>query len=47
MYNIYNKNMIQINNINFSKKTIESIQIDNDDVKGVEVVLQKLILKLP
>jgi hypothetical protein len=37
--------MIQINNISFSKKTIESIQIDNDDVKGVEVELQKQILK--
>ena len=47
MCNIYNRNMIQIDNINYSKKTIESIQIDNDDVKGVEVVLQKLILKLP
>ena len=33
--------MIQINNISFSKKTIESIQIDNDDVKGVEVELKK------
>jgi hypothetical protein len=37
--------MIQINNISFSKKTIERIQIDNDDVKGVEVELQKQILK--
>jgi len=39
--------MIQINNINFSKKTIESIQIDNDDVKGVEVELQKTNFKIP
>jgi len=31
--------MIQINNINFSQKTIESIQIDDDDVKRVEVEL--------
>ena len=31
--------MIQINNINFSQKTIESIQIDSNDVKGVEVEL--------
>jgi len=31
--------MIKINNINFSQKTIESIQIDSDDVKGVEVEL--------
>ena len=38
--------MIQINNISFSKKTIESIQIDNDDVKGVEVELQKTNLKI-
>jgi len=38
--------MIQINNINFSKKTIESIQIDNDDVKGVEVELQKTNFKI-
>jgi uncharacterized protein YunC (DUF1805 family) len=47
MCNIYNRNMIQINNINFSKKTIESIQIDNDDVKGVEVELQKTNFKIP
>ena len=46
MCNIYNRNMIQINNINFSKKTIESIQIDNDDVKGVEVELQKTNFKI-
>ena len=38
--------MIQINNISFSKKTIESIQIDNDDVKGFEVELQKTNLKI-
>ena len=38
--------MIQINNINFSKKTIESIQIDNDEVKGVEVELQKTNFKI-
>jgi len=31
--------MIQTNNINFSQKTIESIQIDSNDVKGVEVEL--------
>ena len=46
MCNIYKIKMIQINNISFSKKNIESIQIDNDDVKGVEVELQKPILKL-
>jgi len=38
--------MIQINNINFSQKTIESIQIDSDDVKGVEVELQDNKFKL-
>jgi len=38
--------MIQINNINFSKKTIESIQIDNDDVNGVKVELQKTNFKI-
>ena len=38
--------MIQINNINFSQKTIESIQIDGDDVKGVEVELQDNKFKL-
>ena len=38
--------MIQINNINFSKKTIESIQIDNDDVNGVEVELQNFFFKI-
>ena len=38
--------MIQINNFNFSKKTIESIQIDGDDVKGVEVELQDNKFKL-
>jgi regulator of replication initiation timing len=38
--------MIQINNINFSQKTIESIQIDGDDVKGVEVELQNNNFKL-
>jgi hypothetical protein len=32
MCNIYKIIMIQINNISFSKKTIESIQIDNEDV---------------
>jgi len=39
--------MIQINNINFSQKTIESIQIDDDDVKGVEVELQDNKFILP
>ena len=43
---IYNRKMIQINNINFSQKTIESIQIDSDDVKGVEVELQDNKFKL-
>ena len=38
--------MIQINNINFSQKTIESIQIDGDDIKGVEVELQDNKFKL-
>jgi len=38
--------MIQINNINFSQNTIESIQIDSDDVKGVEVELQDNKFKL-
>ena len=38
--------MIQINNINFSQKNIESIQIDSDDVKGVEVELQDNKFKL-
>jgi len=38
--------MIQINNINFSQKTFESIQIDGDDVKGVEVELQENKFKL-
>ena len=38
--------MIQINNINFSQKTFESIQIDGDDVKGVEVELQDNKFKL-
>ena len=38
--------MIQINNIKFSQKTIESIQIDGDDIKGVEVELQDNKVKL-
>ena len=46
MFNIYIIIMIQINNISFSKKNIESIQIDNDDVKGVEVELQKTNFKI-
>ena len=46
MCNIYKRKMIQINNINFSQKTIESIQIDGDDVKGVEVELQNNNFKL-
>ena len=37
---MYSRKMIQINNINFPQKTIESIQIDSDDVKLVEVELQ-------
>ena len=38
--------MIQINNINFSQKTIESIQIDGGDVKGIEVELHNNNFKL-
>ena len=38
--------MIQINNVNFSQKTIESIQFDGDDVKGVKVELQDNKFKL-
>jgi len=46
MCNIYKIIMIQINNISFSKKNIESNQIDNEDVKGVEVELQKTNFKI-
>ena len=38
--------MIHINNINFSQLTIESIRIDGDDVKGVEVEIQNNNFKL-
>ena len=46
MCNIYKIKMIQINNISFSKKNIESIQIGNEDVKGVEVELQRTNFKI-
>ena len=46
MCNIYKIIMIQINNISFSKKNIESILIDNEDVKGVEVELEKTNYKI-
>ena len=46
MCNIYKRKIIQINNINFSQKTIESIQIDGDDLRGVEVELQDNKFKL-
>ena len=38
--------MIQINNINFTQKTIKSIQIDGDDIKEINFELHEREFKL-
>ena len=38
--------MIKINNINFTQKTIESIQIDGDDIKEINFEFHERAFKL-
>ena len=38
--------MIKINNINFTQKTIESIQIDGDDIKEINFEFHEREFKL-